>query len=276
MATPMVLNLGLSGQPFSGPDLGGYKGTPDADLFANWMAVGVFYPFSRNHTEVEAGDQEPWAFGKEVEDVSRVALNRRYRLMPYLYTLFHEASTTGLPVMRPVFFADPADESLRSEDNAFTWGSDLMIVPRWAENVAMPKGIWNKVTVLEDGSENDSYQPDLLQRGGSIIPIGKLIQSTEEFALDSVTLLVCLNEEMTAEGKLYNDAGNGFEYKTGDYELTKFTASVTDNNLVVSWKQAEGNQVVENRFYRLGVVGKDGISYSEWENDSEIEISIFD
>ena len=45
----------------------------------------------------------------EVETASRTALDRRYRLLPYLYTLFQESSRTGLPVMRPLFLADPAD-----------------------------------------------------------------------------------------------------------------------------------------------------------------------
>jgi alpha-glucosidase len=120
MATPMVLNLGLSGQPFSGPDIGGYKGSPDTLLFANWMTVGVFYPFCRNHTAKNTANQELWAFGKKVEDISRIALERRCRLLPYLYTLFHETSVTGLPVMRPVFFADVADTTLRREQQAFT------------------------------------------------------------------------------------------------------------------------------------------------------------
>ena len=275
MATPMILNLGLSGQPFSGPDLGGYKGSPDAELIAHWMTVGVFYPFSRNHTEVGSADQEPWAFGKEVEDISRTALERRYRLMPYLYTLFHEASTTGLPVMRPVFFADPADATLRDEDEAFLWGSDLMIIPKWADNPALPNGIWRSVSIVGEDSPNDDYQPDLKQRGGSIIPLGQKIQSTEEFKLDSVTLLVCLDKELKAKGSLYSDAGDGFAYKEGSYEIDSFIAETDDdNNVSVVWAKTDGNLESENRYYQVGIITESEIIYSGWENDGEIEVAL--
>ncbi|MEQ8953765.1 MAG: glycoside hydrolase family 31 protein, partial [Gammaproteobacteria bacterium] len=109
LSVPMSLNLGLSGQPFNGPDIGGFIGNASPELFGHWMAIGAFYPFARAHSAIESDDQEPWVFGPEVEEASRVALQRRYRLMPYLYTQFYRASETGIPVMQPTFFADVAD-----------------------------------------------------------------------------------------------------------------------------------------------------------------------
>ncbi|PTN09587.1 TIM-barrel domain-containing protein [Mangrovibacterium marinum] len=275
MATPMVLNLGLSGQPFSGPDIGGYKGDPDTSLLANWMAVGAFYPFSRNHTEVNGANQEPYAYGDEVEEISRIALERRYRLLPYLYTLFHEASETGLPVMRPVFFADVTDLSLRNEDEAFLWGGDLLIVPKWAENPALPKGTWTSISLVGEDTQNDPVQPDLKLRGGAIIPLGKVIQSTEDYSTDSLTLLVCLDEAKKAEGELYSDAGNGFEYRNGQYAIDQFKAGVSgENKLVVSCSKVDGDLVEEGCYYRVGLVTESGIQYSDWDNDGEIEMPL--
>src|SRR5687768_5836449 len=110
----MSITLGLSGQPISGPDIGGFAGNCTPDLLGHWMAIGAYYPFSRNHTIAGSVSQEPWAFGPEIENVSRNAVNRRYRLLPYLYTLAREASKTGMPMMLPTFFADLSDLSLRS------------------------------------------------------------------------------------------------------------------------------------------------------------------
>src|SRR5262249_46978328 len=104
---PMVLNLGLSAQPFSGPDIGGFSGNGDGKLFGRWMGVGALLPFARGHSIKDSADHEPWSFGPDTEATCRRALERRYRLLPYLYTLFHEASTTGLPIVRPLFYADP-------------------------------------------------------------------------------------------------------------------------------------------------------------------------
>ena len=76
----------------SGADIGGFLFHADADLFGNWIALGAFYPFSRGHACAGTNNKEPWAFGKEIEEVSRIALERRYILLPYYYTLLHEAS----------------------------------------------------------------------------------------------------------------------------------------------------------------------------------------
>jgi alpha-glucosidase len=124
---PMVLNLGLSGQPFAGPDIGGFSGNADATLFARWMGIGALLPFARGHSIKDSVDHEPWSFGPECEATCRLALNRRSRLMPYLYTLFREASLTDVPVARPVFFADPKDAALRDVDDCFLLGPDLLI-----------------------------------------------------------------------------------------------------------------------------------------------------
>ncbi|MEO1130752.1 MAG: TIM-barrel domain-containing protein [Planctomycetota bacterium] len=80
----MALNLGLSGQPFAGPDIGGFKGSISGEMFARWMGIGAMLPFARGHTEVDSIDKEPWAFGPEVERTARLALERRYQHMPYL------------------------------------------------------------------------------------------------------------------------------------------------------------------------------------------------
>ncbi len=124
---PMVLNMGLSGFTFYGPDIGGFAADGDGPLFARWMGFGALLPFSRGHTGKENRDKEPWSFGPEVEQTSRVALERRYRLLPFFYTLFREASVTGMPVARPTFFADVTDQALRAEDDSFLLGSDLLV-----------------------------------------------------------------------------------------------------------------------------------------------------
>ena len=230
---PMSLNLGLSGQPFSGPDIGGYAGQSDPAVFAHWMGLGAFYPFSRAHKSKGEPDSEPWTFGPEVEAASRTALDRRYRLLPYLYTLFEDSSRTGLPVMRPLFMSDPKDPDLRAEQQAFTVGPDLLVIPRWAETPHLPKGNWRIVDLIDQKSESDPYQPVLKIRPGAIIPLGKIIENTNEPSLDPLTLLVSLDEHSRAEGTFYDDAGDGFAYKTGDHSLVRYVVT-NSRNLSVS------------------------------------------
>jgi len=246
MSVPMILTLGLSGQPFSGADVGGFLFNPDADLFGRWMALGAYYPFSRGHACAGTINKEPWAFGQKVEDVSRMALERRYVLLPYYYTLLHEASETGMPIMRPVFFADPKDTLLRAEEQAFLIGENLLVVPEWAQNPALPKGIWRNLSLIP-GDDKDSYQAKLKIRGGAIIPTGKIIQNTNEKSLDPLTLLVCLDEKGEAHGTLYWDEGDNWSFKDGNYSFQHFTAIRTaDNKVQVKITQKKGKYITEN------------------------------
>ena len=206
LSVPMSITLGLSGQPFSGPDIGGFLNNTTGDLWANWLGFGVFLPFVRGHACAGTNDKEPWAYGEAIEKTSRIALERRYRLLPYIYTLFYNSHKTGLPVMEPVFFANPKDLRLRAEQEAFLLGDNLLVVPAFSTNPTLPYGIWENLSLV-DGDMQDKYQATLKIKGGSIIPVGKIIQNTNEKSFDPLTLIVCLDEQGTAEGRLYTDAG---------------------------------------------------------------------
>lgn len=272
MSIPMVMNLGLSGQPFNGPDIGGFDGNATPELFGHWIATGVFYPFSRSHTSEGTNYQEPWKFGEEIEKVSRTAIERRYRLLPYLYTLFYEASNTGMPVMRPVFFADIKDISLRKEDQAFLLGSDLLVIPKWAVDPALPKGNWRTISLVGEDSKNDPYQPETRIRDGAILPLGKIIQSTNQYSVDSISLLVSLNKEGKAYGKLYTDAGNGFEYQDGEYLLQNFTAEKQGNKVRITVTDSEGRLKLEKQTIVVEVVTDNGVYTAYGTKNKPIEV----
>ena len=261
-SVPMVLNLGLSGQPFCGPDIGGFAGTPSPELFAHWIGLGAFLPFCRTHNSLR-GDQEPWSFGAVAEEVSRVALGRRYRLLPYLYTAFHEAATMGLPVARPLFFADPSDLRLRDEDHAFLLGGDVLVQPRLLEDrehdFRMPAGEWRCFTLTGQDSASEIEHPVLRLRDGAIVPVGRGGQTTEEAFEGPLTLLVSLGAAGHAVGRLYEDAGEGFAYRDGDYLLTTYEAALEDGTVQVSIAREEGNRPRPDRELHVELLANDGI-----------------
>lgn len=254
-SVPMVLNLGLSGQPNSGPDIGGFEGTPSPELFARWIGVGAFLPFCRTHNSLH-GDQEPWSFGPAVEEASKTALARRYRLLPYLYTLFHEASTRGLPVARPLFFADPSDPALRDEDHAFLLGSDLMVQPALLQtgqhDFPMPDGLWRPFTLSGEDPLTSPEQPVLRLRGGAILPVGPGGQTSEEASRGTLSLFVSPDDNGEARGQLYEDAGDGLGYQRGEYLLSTFEARVTQGEVELRVTEREGRY--PSAFERLVVV----------------------
>ncbi|MGW7790704.1 glycoside hydrolase family 31 protein, partial [Streptomyces tricolor] len=93
----LVLGLGLCGVPYSGPDVGGFDGSPSPELYLRWFQLGAYLPLFRTHASLRAGRREPWEFGAEVLEHARVALLERRRLLPYFLTLAHLARRTGAP-----------------------------------------------------------------------------------------------------------------------------------------------------------------------------------
>ena len=270
----MTLNLGLSGQAFSGPDMGGFTGITTPDLFGQWVAMGAFFPFMRGHASNDVNNKEPWAFGQEIENVSRTALNRRYRLLPYFYTLFYEASKTGMPVMRPVFFDDPKDTTLRKEDQVFLVGNDVLVIPKWAVSPVLPKGIWRNASFAGENSTTDKYQTEVKIKGGAIIPMGKIIQNTTQYSLDSLTLLVSLDKNGEAKGALYEDAGDGFQYRKGEFLISAFKAKQTGSSVRVVIKSVEGKLKPTNRNYKVCIVTDNGTLEGKWTKGTTVSLAL--
>lgn len=270
-SVPMSLTLGLSGQPFNGPDIGGFVSSTNANLLAHWTALGVYFPFVRNHTTENSVAQEPWAFDKQTLDICRTAINRRYRLMPYIYTLFEEASVNGMPVMRPAFMLDAKNPAFRTEEKAFMLGGDLYIIPRWAPEAAVPEGNWN-ILKLED--TDDGVQPYLAQRPGSIIPMANLYQNTTELRTDSLTLLVNPDAEGKATGVLYEDARDGFEYRDGQYARYEMKAETAGKQITVTINKVEGKQDAQPRMLRIGYVTDQKVTYSPWTSGESVSMKV--
>lgn len=272
MSIPMTLNMGLTGQAFNGPDIGGFLENCTPELLAQWTASGIYFPFTRNHSCDGTVDQEPWAFGPEVEAVCRTAIERRYRLLPYIYHLFRGASRDGLPVMRPVFMADAKDLALRHEQQAYMLGGDLIIVPRWAENPALPKGNWVSVPFE---TKDDGYQADVRLRLGAVLPLAEVFENTEDYNLERLTLIINPDDDGHATGILYEDAGDGFEYRHGDWRETLFDVTVTTagksgrkakSRTAVSLRVDKhwGHRPTAMREIRVGLLRDGRIEYTPW------------
>lgn len=244
----MALNMGLSGQPFVGPDIGGFSGNATPEMFARWMGIGSLLPFARGHTVKDSVDHEPWAFGEACERACRVALERRSRLIPYLYTLFWHASTTGLPVVRPAFFADVHDPRLRSSDDSFLLGDDVLARcdvhhpsnPAPSPTPA-PAG-YSRTFEIIDEAHGIGGLPVLHARDGAIIPLGPVRQHIGERPLDPLTLIVSPDASGSAVGRLYEDAGDGYEHRRGDYLVTTYRARLEQGRTIVEVADEQGDR----------------------------------
>ncbi|KAF5735631.1 neutral alpha-glucosidase C [Tripterygium wilfordii] len=273
MSISMVIQLGLSGQSLAGPDIGGFAGNATPKLFGRWFAVGAMFPFCRGHSESGTIDHEPWSFGEECEEVCRLALKRRYRLMPHIYTLFYLAYTTSIPVATPTFFADPKDPSLRTVENSFLLGPVLVCASTTPDkridelNHVLPQGIWLRFDF------NDSHPdlPTLYLKGGSIVPLGPSHQHTGEANLsDDLTLLVALDEYGKANGILFEDDGDGYEFTNGGYLLTHYIAELQASVITVRVLKTEGLWERPKRRLHVQILLGEGALLDAWGMDGEV------
>lgn len=238
---PQLLNLGVSGYPFNGADVGGFVGCPDAELFAEWMELGSLQPFFRNHSAKEACRREPWLFGAAIQARAKRAVERRYRLLPYLYTLFQESSLTGAPIMRPLWLEYPNDVATYGVDNAYLLGRDLLVAPRLVPGAAryrvvLPAADWYDTETLDlvsggahevEAKAGDSVR--LFARAGAIIPEAPVVPSTRESPHGPLTLTVWPGQDCS--GSLYVDDGESFAYQNGASRTWTFNCDTATDGL---------------------------------------------
>jgi len=236
---PMILGLGLSGHSFSGVDIGGFGGNPDAELYLRWFQMAAFFPFFRTHSAIGTNRREPWVYGEPTTSIVRNFLKLRYKLLAYWYTLSWDASQTGIPILRPVFWENPSNQDLLDIQDEFLAGDALLVAPILYKNdrsrqVTLPPGTWY------------SFWDDQVCRGGqqfminaplSIIPLfvkaGSLLALEEDGGL-------CFHaypgDENISENHLFMDAGDGY----GSWRVDRMHMSKHRSSLEISWSY-EGN-----------------------------------
>uniref|UniRef100_A0A8C5BYG5 alpha-glucosidase n=1 Tax=Gadus morhua TaxID=8049 RepID=A0A8C5BYG5_GADMO len=222
-AIPGMLEFGLFGVPYIGADICGFFGNTTEDLCRRWMQVGAFYPFSRNHNAEGYKPQDPAVFGENSTLVqsSKHYLTIRYTLLPYLYTLFYKAHTTGETVVRPLMHEFYSDSASWTVDRQFLWGKHLLVTPvldPWTDTVRayIPDALWYDYDtwdlVKARKQHFDMYLPadklGLHIRGGAILPTQTPAVTTTYSRRNPMGLIVALDDNQRAAGELFWDDGD--------------------------------------------------------------------
>ena len=220
--------MGLSGISFAGMDIGGFVGDCPRDLFARWITIGCFSPMARIHTMIDSMDSEPWSYGEKIEAISRNFINLRYRLLPYIYSLFARSHQSGLPVQRSMAFTHPHHHQTYSYDNQF-WVGDYLLVCACSAyqhftKVFLPEAGAKWYDLYEDTrwepgepvAEAPLDRLPVFVKPGAIIPMQSLVQHTGEAGDGILSIHLYCGPEVS-HFELYWDEGDGYGYQRGEY-----------------------------------------------------------
>jgi len=236
MSVTQLASMSLVGVAWSGVDVGGFFENANPELYARWVELGTFYPFMRTHTCAGTRRQEPWSFGEEVEEIARRAIKLRYRLLPYLYTLAHEAHARGTPLFRPLVFDFPEDRGVYYLGDQVMVGPHLMVAPvtrpgHTHRALYLPEGVWydfwtgERVTPGHKVVEAPLGRIPVFVRGGAVLPLGNVRASTAEPLTE---LTFDLYPAGQSRWTLVEDAGDGYSFEGG--EVARTTVEVREGN----------------------------------------------
>jgi alpha-glucosidase len=266
----MLNSLGVSGVPFTGVDIGGFIGTASPELMTRWMQLGAFFPYYRNHKAFDSKASEPWTFGEDALDNLRPYVNLRYKLLPYIYSVFYEATQNGLPVVRTLAIDNTFDEKIYEPafQNQFCLGNSLMIVPvESAKNFAkiyFPKNTWYDLynDSIETGGKEKNVELSMQKlpvyvKESSIIPTQTLVQST--MIMPSDTLVLHIYKGAIANTFVYyEDDGKSFDYEKGDFYKRNITYDPSQNS--IQFDKTEGKFQSKFKSILLLLHGFDGVN----------------
>lgn len=244
----IALSMGLQGLGYMHSDLGGFAGNyRDPELYIRWLQYGVFQPIYRTHAQ-ESVPAEPIFWDDTTKNIVRRYIRLRYALLPYHYTLAWENHTTGLPLMRPLCYADD-DPALLTNTSTYLWGNAFLVSPvvqkgATAQTVHFPRGatwidFWSgkpyaggQVAQIPVGIEHIP----VFVRAGAFVPMSdKPLPHCDAYDAEAIAVHYYHHSTATAgAGMLYEDDGyhpDALAQKA--YSLLRFTATYRNNRLML-------------------------------------------
>lgn len=156
------VNLALSGVPYWGSDISGFKcftdDPRDKEVYLRWAQLGAVSPImhDQNACVAVSGRREKWTLFSDDETVEVYARMARLhtRLLPYFLVLAREASASGLPLLRHPALTHPGEPRAWAVESAFFLGPALYAAPVVARHERV-KEVWlppGRYVDLEDYS----------------------------------------------------------------------------------------------------------------------------
>lgn len=246
----LVNSMGLTGIAFAGYDAGGFVGDANTKLFARWISIASLSPFFRAHTMINTRDSEPWSYGEEVESICRNYIKFRYQLMPYIYSLFYDASKTGMPVQRSLSINYTHDDRVYDGKyfNQYLFGPSLLVAPVESNKellkIFFPKGEWYDVytgTLWQGNQETIVESPihklPVFIKAGSVLPMQAAAANTGIKQEELILHIYCGKD--SSEFLLYMDDGETFDYQNGNSATRTIQMFGANNKVIISKREGD-------------------------------------
>ena len=180
------LHMGLAGIPWWTTDIGGFhNGDVNSEdfreLLVRWFEFGAFCPVMRIHGARQPMEQivnragevrektgaanEIWSYGEANFEIMKKYILLRERMRPYVRGLMQEASATGAPVMRALFYEFPEDGKAWDVKDAYMFGPDYLVAP-----VCQPHATRREV-YLPAGAEWTYWRTGETYAGGQTVTV---------------------------------------------------------------------------------------------------------
>lgn len=273
------MQMGLQGMAYMHSDLGGFAGANnDPELYVRWLQYGVFQPIFRPHAQQEVASEAVFK-DEQTKALAKAAIELRYQLLPYNYSLAYENATTGIPLLRPIFMEFPTAKWSFSETETYMWGPSFLVhaitdsmssskekvyktnLPADASWFDFHTGclvVKSKVNMTNNGNYNVVYTTKMLDyipifvRSGSFIPMSPVVQATENYRDTAVILHFYIDPqaEETSSFIWYEDDGYTFDAEAQG-AAKKLICSVSNNGgtCTVLFNPEIGEKIWEKFFH---------------------------
>lgn len=277
----MVNSMGLTGIAFAGYDVGGFVGNADINLFARWISIGSLSPFFRGHSMINSRDSEPWSYGEEVEQISRNYIKFRYQLLPYIYSLFYEASINGMPVQRSLAIDYSHDWKIYDGQfhNQYLFGPYILVAPVESNKdfvkVYLPKGDWYYIyTGKKYAGENEIIiecplnKLPVFVKAGAVLPMQPSKSHTKEITTTNIVHVYVGDDSSFTH---YEDDGTTFDYQNGNFAKRSIENKSSERKLIVS--AVDGNYISPAKTLKIVLHGLDEHTQSITINGKSLRLT---
>ncbi|WP_246136830.1 TIM-barrel domain-containing protein [Gillisia hiemivivida] len=281
------LQMGLQGLAYMHSDLGGFAGAlEDDELYIRWLQYGVFQPIFRPHAQEDVAS-EPVFKNEKTKALAKKAIELRYKLLPYNYSLAFENHISGKPLMRPLFFEEPENYKMYAVSNTYLWGDSFLVSPVLNPGVTSKEVIFPSTNNWFDFYTSKKYAKGTVAsvnvvedhipvfvRGGAFIPMARPMQTTANYDASTLDVYFYYDEQAKkSDAVIFNDDGKTPDaFEKGMFELVKLESELDVDAVTIKIKKEVGKNAtseiklidlhIENLEKEVQFVYVNGIKYT--------------